>query len=181
MTPYTFLVVVVVRPHGDSEGFFLRLAALVSKHAKLGPPGAPSFLPTDPFDPLFFGGPRSRQLRLDFIQKDSSREKTVEGLGALLLTLNPNARGPMVEQHAGGLLVDVLAACAGGPDKLFLQVSLPDSQGTHAADQLFFFFGRNHKQRHRPSFVAQRTRLGQGDRKERASGMPYCYLAITWQ
>ncbi len=159
----------VVRPHGGAEGFFLRLVALISKQPKLGPPGAPSFLPTDPFDPLFFGGPHSCQLCLDFIQKDSSREETVEALGALLLTLNPNARGPMVEQHAGGLLVDVLTAWAGGPDKLFLQVSLPDSQGTHAADQLFFFFGRNHKQRHSPSFVAQRTRLGQGDRKKLGS------------
>ncbi len=108
----SFLVVVVVRPHGDSESFFLRLAALVSKYAKLGPPGAPSFLPTDPFDPLLFGRPRSRQLRFDFIQKDSSREKTVEGLGALLLTLNPNARGPMAEHHAGGRLVDLLTSWA---------------------------------------------------------------------
>lgn len=135
-------------------------------------------MPTDPFDPLFFGGPRSRQLRLDFIQKDSSREKTVEGLGALLLTLNPNARGPMVKHHTGGRLVDLLATCAGGPDKLLLQVSLPDSQGTHAADQLFFFFERNHKQPHSPSFVAQRPHLEQG-----GCGLTFmvCPSYCTWK
>src|SRR5207253_11480690 len=77
--------IVVVRAHRGSEGFLFRLMALIREQLKLGAPGALSFLATDPRDLLLFRGTRSSYLRLDFVEQDSSSQKTIECLRALSL------------------------------------------------------------------------------------------------
>jgi hypothetical protein len=127
-------------PHGSSRGFFLRLVALVGEHAELGTPRALSFLPADLGDLFLFGGPCASKLRFDFVQQNSSSQKTIEGLGPLLLAFYPNARGPMVEQHTGGNLVDLLTARARRPDKLFLDIVLANSQSLRSLQETLLLF-----------------------------------------
>ena len=117
----------MVRAHDGSEGFLFRLVALIGEQLELGASRAFSFLAADPGDLLLFRGTGSSDFRLDFIQQNSSSQKTIESLRALSLTLHPNARGPMVEHNTSGNLVHVLTAGSRRSNKVFLDVLLQDT------------------------------------------------------
>ena len=54
----------------------------------------------------------------------------------------------MQQHHAGGRLVDVLAAMAAGADKGFLQIGFAHAQGRHAPGELGLFFRADGKRAH---------------------------------
>ena len=124
--------IVVVRAYRGSEGFFFRLVVLIGKQFELSAAGALSFLAADPGNLLLSRGTGSLYFCLDFIQQDSSSQKTIESLRALSLALHPNAGGAMVEHNTGGDLVDFLTAGPRRANKLFVNVLLPNPQGLHA-------------------------------------------------
>ena len=130
----------MIKAYRASVGFLFRLVALVGEQFKLGAPRAFSFLAADLRNLLLCGGAGSCELRFDFIQQDSSSQKTIESLRALSLALHPNARGPMVEHNTGGNLVDFLAAGSRRTNKLFLDILLPNTQGLHVLKEEFLFF-----------------------------------------
>ena len=130
----------MVRAHGGSERFLFRLVALIGEQLQLGASRALSFLAADPGDLLLFRGTSSLELRLDFIQQNSSSQKTIECLRALSLALHPNARGPMVQYNTSGNFVDVLTTGSRRPNKVFLDVLLLDTQGPHPLQEELLFF-----------------------------------------
>src|SRR5262249_43706323 len=125
-------LIVMIKTHGGSAGFLFRLVALIREQFQLGASRSLSFPAADPGNLLLGRSSDPSLLRLDLIQQDSSRQKTIEGLRALSLALHTNARGPMVEHDAGGRLIDVLTSGARRPNKLFLDVLFADAQGLHA-------------------------------------------------
>ena len=82
--------VVMIGPHRGSAVFLLCLVMLLIEHARFGAPGTLSLLAPDLGGPLFFRRLDTSKLGLDFIQQDSSGQETIEGLGALLLALDPD-------------------------------------------------------------------------------------------
>ena len=74
---------------------------LVAEHSQLSTPGTLPLLTPDLGDLLFFRRIGSFKLNLDFIQQDSSSQKTIERLRALFLALDPATGRSMVEQDAG--------------------------------------------------------------------------------
>src|SRR5262245_24848747 len=125
-------LIVMVRTHGGSAGFLFRLVALIREQFKLGASRPLSFLTADPGNLLLGRGTDPSELRFDLIQQDSSRQKTIEGLRALSLALHTNTRGSMMEHDAGGGLIYLLTTGTRRPNKLFLDVLFPDTQGLHA-------------------------------------------------
>ena len=101
--------------------------ALIRKQLELGAPGALSFLPPDLGDLLLFGSLGALELGFDFIEQHATGKKSIKRLRALLLALDPNTGGPVMENDARRYLVDILAARSRRANKLFLQVLLSNT------------------------------------------------------
>lgn len=117
----------IFRPDRSATRFLFTEVALIRDKLELGAPGALSFLPPDPGDLLLFGGLNSFELCLDFIEQDTTGEKTIERLRALLLALDPDTARPVMENDARGYFINILAARSGRANKLLFQVLLSDA------------------------------------------------------
>ena len=138
------------RRRNDSgpEGFFLGLNVLLFQDFFLCPFGAAALLTPELLNPLFFGADPTGLDTFNPVQQQPSGEKSVQGLRAFLLAFDGKPRRYMNEIDAGGGLVDLLAAGAGGTNKTFAEVVLGNTEVRHPCLEGGFFFGGNVKQRH---------------------------------
>ncbi len=107
--------------------FLFSQVALIGKQLELGAPGALFFLPPDPGNLLLLGSLPSLDLRLDFIEQDAAGKKSIERLRALLLALDANTGGPVMQNDARRYLVNILAAGTRRANKLLIQILLSDT------------------------------------------------------
>ena len=101
---------VIFRPDRSAARFLFTEVALIRDKLELGAPGALSFLPSNSGDLLLFGGLGSFELCLDFVEQDTTGEKTIERLRALLLALDPDTARPVMENDARGYFINILPA-----------------------------------------------------------------------
>ena len=117
----------MIGPDSGAARFLFGQMALIRKQLELGAPGALSFLPPDPGNLLLFGGLGSLELGFDFVEQDATGKKSIKRLRSLLLALDPNTGGPVMENNARRYLVNILAARSRRANKLLFQVLLSDT------------------------------------------------------
>ena len=117
--------------------------AFIGEQLELGAPGAPSFLPPNPGDLLLVGGFSAFELGLELVEQNSPGEKTIKRLRALLLALHANTGRSVIENNATRYFINILAAGSGGPNELFFQVLLSNTENLHSVLQKFLFYRRN--------------------------------------
>ncbi len=100
----------------------------VGQDASLGRGAATPFLASDAFTFSPESLPCDPLSGFQLLEKPLQSEFPIPSLIPRLLTFHHDAGRPVQEHHAGGDLVDVLAAVAARPDKRLLKVALPDSQ-----------------------------------------------------
>ena len=115
--------------------------ALISEHLLFGPFRALPFLTPDLGDPLLLRALLPQDRRLDLVDQDAARQEPVEGLQPLLLALDLEPGGQMLEVDAGRDLVDVLAAVASRADEFFDDVRLADAELLHPLREGLLFVG----------------------------------------
>src|SRR5262249_21242024 len=123
-------------PHGlSAHGLLLRLGTLGSEHALLRPARTAALLAPDALDLLLARTRRAPDARLDHLGKPAAGEEAIHRLRARLLALDRDARRQVPQHHAGGDLVDVLAAPSARADEALDQVVLADAEGREARRQ----------------------------------------------
>ena len=138
----------------------------VGEHALFGAAAAPAFLAAD-FLGAVAGGIHIALLeRLDLVEQEPAGEEPVEALLARGLAFDLEPRGTVDQLHAGGALVDVLAAVAAGADEGLLDVGLAHAERAHALGELGFLLRADGKCAHAVSVaLRRRKRNGRGERK----------------
>lgn len=117
--------------------------ALVIEHAHFGPVRALALLSADLFDALGFSAGGTALMGVDFVEQEPARQKSIERLGAFLLTFDPDPCGAVVQHDTGRHFIDVLAAGSRGSDELLIDIGFAHAERNHALGKLFFFVGRN--------------------------------------
>jgi hypothetical protein len=128
----------------------------IGEHALFGPARTLAFLSADLLDAGAFGIDVTLLERFDLVEQKAPGEETIESLLARGLAFDLEAGGTMHQHHAGGRLVDVLAAVAAGTDKRLVDVGLPHAQRGHALRKLAFLFRTDGECAHNASVTGGR-------------------------
>jgi len=100
-----------------------------------------AFLAAKFFDTGPFGGGPFFSNQLDLVEKELAREKTIQTLLTRFLAFYLQSAWPVQKHHAGGGLIDVLAAMPTGADKRLFYIRFAHAKGSHALGKLRFFVG----------------------------------------
>lgn len=87
-------------------------------------------------------------LGFNLVQQQPAGDVPIHPLLPGILTFHLNARRVMQQHHAGGNLVDILAAVTAAPDKGFLDVHFAHTQRSHALEELGFFLKTDGERAH---------------------------------
>jgi hypothetical protein len=124
-----------IEAHRTAARLFLRMMRFVGEDAPFGGFAAASLLAASFFDPGPFGGGALLSNRLDFIDEELSRQRTIHTLIPANLALDLNTGGSMQQHHAGRSLIDVLAPMTARADKTFIDILLANSEHGHPSSQ----------------------------------------------
>ncbi len=145
-----------------AAGLFLGgVVGFVGEHALFGAAAAPAFLAADFLDTGALGIDVTFLERFDLVEQEPAGEEAVECLLARGLAFDPQTGRTVEQHHAGGGLVDVLAAVTARPDKGLFEVGVAHAERGHALRELGFLFGADGKRAHAGS-VAGKRRKGNG-------------------
>lgn len=131
--------------HTLPELFLFAVLFLEGEHLVFGAPGTFPFLAFDFGDAFRLFALFPEDLRLEPPNQDPSGPIPVQGLRALLLAFDREARGKVLEDDAGGNFIDVLAAGSSRAHKGFFQIGFVDPEPFHGALKAFIFMRRNRK------------------------------------
>ncbi len=121
---------------------------LISEHPLFGAAAATTFLAADLLDAGALGIDVAFLERLDLVQQKPAGEKAVESLMTRGLAFDLKTRRTMEQHHAGGGLVDVLAAVTAGADKRLVDVGFAHAERGHALRELGFLLRADGKRTH---------------------------------
>ena len=108
------------------------MVRLVREDSLLGTPTPTTFLPPDLFPARLFGLQIAFLEGLDLVQQELPSESAILALVARGLALDLNSTWAVDQHHAGGSLVDVLAAMAARTNEGLLDIRLVHTQRCHA-------------------------------------------------
>ncbi len=124
---------------GTTVLFFLTVAAFFFDVTGSGPAGSFAFLTT-----FFLAGVLAVELfslleLFESFAEFDSGEMSVHFARSILLDFDFLARGFVLEEDAGGGLVDFLATCSGASDEFFDEVFFGDAEGEETFLKSLFF------------------------------------------
>ena len=138
------------------DSFFRRVVMLVVEHALFGAAAATTFLPADFLDAGALGIHVAFLEGFDLVEQEPAGEKAVESLLARGLAFDLKTRWPVEQHHAGGGLVDVLAAVSAGTDKRLVDVGFAHAERGHALGELDFLLRADRERAHGVSVAVGR-------------------------
>jgi len=122
----------------------------IGEHSVFGPLTPFAFLPPNLFDPRALFRNETSLLLLNFVEQQPPSQKSIQSLLTGRLAFHLSSRRPMMQHHAGGRFVNVLATVPSRADERFLDLAFIDAQLSHAPSQLRLFIIRDRKRIHGP-------------------------------
>ena len=138
---------------------------LVGQHALFGAAAAATFLAADLFHAGALGIHVAFLKGFDLVEQKTAGKKAVESLLARGLAFDLETCRTMEQHHAGGGLVDVLAAVTARSDKRLVDVGFAHAERSHALGELTFLLRADGERAHGGSVAGGRRKGKPGQKK----------------
>ena len=148
---FFWLLRLLFQSHRPAGLFLLPMTGLVVEHPLGGAAAATAFLAANLFDARALGVDVPFFERLDLVEQEPARQIAIEPLGTRGLAFDLETCRTVEQHHAGGGLVDVLAAVTARTDERLFNIGFVHAERGHALRQLGFLLRADRERAHVPN------------------------------